>query len=184
MSPAFFCWETRFDDLFCVDGFEHLRRVPLGVNVFPHLDNFPVRADQKRAAHDSQIGFPEKRFHASYTISFNSLKCGIAQERKIQLLFCLEIRLGLHGIATAAENYRAGLVELCFGVAKLGRFADSTGSLRLGEKVKHHGLAAQFGERDFAAIVGRQTKLRCFVSHFHFDPPQESTRRAISLECH
>jgi hypothetical protein len=77
------------------------------------------------------------------TVSVDRLKFGVAEQREIQFLLGLELRLCFDGIGATAENDRAKFVKFWLCVAKLGRFRDSTGSLGLGEKIKDHPLSAQ-----------------------------------------
>jgi hypothetical protein len=117
---------------YCLENFGG---VALGWRLVPDFGYAAVGADQKRGAHDSQKRLAEELLHASRAISFNGLEFRIAQEREIQIIFGGEFALSLHFIATAAEDDGAELVKFWFGVAKLGRFVNSTRGKRLREKI-------------------------------------------------
>jgi hypothetical protein len=81
--------------------------------------------------------------------------------------------LSLHGIGATPQDNRAEFVELRFGVAKLGRFVDSTRSERFGEKIQDYRLAAQARESNLLPISRLQLKVWSFVAHlehFRFTP--------------
>src|SRR3989441_12713589 len=77
-----------------------------------------------------------------------------------------EIGLRLYCVCAATQDDRAGLVKVCFGVAKLGRFAGSTRRPCFEEEQQHDGLAAQIAKPDLLAIIGRQSKFRRLISLF------------------
>jgi hypothetical protein len=156
--PAFFSGELG-------QRFEHLRGVALWGDRFPDLRNLAVAVDQKRAPHDSQKRPTQKTLHPPRAVGLDGLEVRIAQQREVDLLLGFELCLRLDAIGATAQDRRAGLIEFCFCVAKLGRFRDSTRCVRLGEKVKHDGLAAQVRQRDFAAVIGFQPELRRLVSY-------------------
>jgi len=111
--------------------------------IVPDVLDFSVRADQERAAHDSQERFAEKFLHPARPVSLNHLEFRIAQQRKIQLVLFLEAGLGLHGIGAGAQDRYIDLFKLFLCVTKLGRFDRSTGCVRLREEKQDHALPAK-----------------------------------------
>jgi len=80
-----------------------------------------------------------------------------------------EFRLRFHGIRAAAQDRRIFRFELLDGVTKLGRFVDSTGSIRFGIEKQNHVLAAILPERHFFPVVRRHSERRRLVALFqHF----------------
>jgi len=55
---------------------------------------------------------------------------------------------------------------LLFCVTKLGRFDDSTGSVRFGKEKEEDALAGEIFERDFLAFVGFEAKGGGFGAYF------------------
>jgi len=154
-------------------GSENFGRMSFGWRFIPNFSDAAIRPDQKRGAHDSQERFAEELLHPSRSISFDGLEFRIAQQGKIQIVLGREFGLSFHFIAAAAQYDRGEFVELRFGVAKLGRFVDSTRGERLGKKIEHHRLAAQAGKRDLLPVVRLQPEIRGFVArleHFLFAP--------------
>ncbi len=138
-------------------------------DVLPDLANPSVGPDPERHAHDSEKGFPEERFHPPRAVGFDDVEFGVRQERKVQLVLDLELRLRLDGVAARADDRGVELFELLDGVTKLGRFVRSTGCIGLRIKIQDHVLAAKIGERDLFAIVGDRVKVRglvAFLEHF------------------
>src|SRR6202007_2030857 len=90
------------------------------------------------------------------------------------------LRLPFHRISAAAQDRRIFCLELLNGVAKLGRFVDSTGSIRFGIEKQNHVLSTILRERHFFTVVGRYLEgrrlvaffqhLRCFRFRCHQDP--------------
>jgi hypothetical protein len=152
--------------LFLGDGGEDFGGVAFGFDVVPGVLDLAVCADQERAAHDAQEGFPEEPFHATRTVGFNHLEVGIAEEREIDFLLFFEGRLGLDGIAAGSQDDHAQLIELLLCVTKLGRFGRSTRCVGLREEIKEYALAAEVRQRNLIAIVRFQAKVRRFVTNF------------------
>ena len=77
--------------------------------------------------------------------------------------------MSVDAITAAPQDDCAQLIKLRFGVAKLGRFVDSTRSEGFGEKIEDYGFAAQVGKSYLVAIGGLQPKIRSCVAHLeHF----------------
>ena len=111
--------------------------------IVPDVLDFSVRADQERAAHDSQERFAEKFLHPARPVSLNHLEFRIAQQRKIQLVLFLEAGLGLHWIGAGPQDRYINLFKLFLCVTKLGRFDRSTGGVRLREEKQDDTLTAK-----------------------------------------
>ena len=121
-------------ELRSLDGRQNFRRVPLGRHFVPDFADGSIRADPESHAHDSQKRFSEKTFHAPRAVGFDYAKFRVRQQRKIEFVLGLEIRLRRDGIRAAADHGRVEFLELREGVTKLGRFVGSTGSIGLREK--------------------------------------------------
>ncbi len=111
--------------------------------VVPDMLDFSVRADQKRAAHDSQKRFAEEFLHAARPVSLNHLEFRIAQQRKIQFVLFLEAGLRLHGIGAGSQDRYIDLFKLLLCVTKLGRFDRSTRGVGFREEKQDHALPAK-----------------------------------------
>ena len=140
-----------------------------GWRFVPDFCDAAVRPDQKRGAHDAKKRFAEKLLHAPCAISFDGLEFGIAQQGKIQAVLGRKFGLRFHFIAAAAQYNGGDFVELRFGVAKLGRFVDSTRSQGFRKKIEDYGFAAKARKGDVLSIGGLQPKIRSFIAHLeHF----------------
>ena len=138
-------------------------------HIVPDLPNQPVLANPVRHAHNPEERFPEEALHPSRAERFNHFKFRIGQQREIQLVLHLEFRLRFHGIRAAAQDRRIFRFKLLDGVTKLGRFVDSTGSVRFGIEKQNHVLAVIFPKRNFFAVIRRHAKQRRLVAFFqHF----------------
>lgn len=126
----------------------------LRVRFLPHVAYFRVRPNPVRHAHDSKKGFAEKTLHPPRAVDFDRVEARIREQREIQIVFGLELRLLLHGIRAASQNHGVQLFEFFLGVAKLGRFVGSTGRERLRKKEEDHILAAEIRERHLLAVIG------------------------------
>ena len=140
--------------------------MPLRRYIVPNLANQPVLIDPIRHPHDPEKRFPQEALHPSRAKRLNHLKFRVRQQREIQLVLHFEFRLRFHGIRAAAQDRRIFRFELLDGVTKLGRFVDSTGSIRFGIEKQNHVLAAIFPERHFFAVVRRHVKRRRLVALF------------------
>ena len=81
-------------------------------------------------------------------------------------MFDLELRLRFHIVRAAAQDRRVQLLEFLDCVTKLGRFVDSTRSIRFGIKVKNQILPAIILQRNSLSIVRCYRKFRSFVAFF------------------
>ena len=114
-----------------------------GFHVVPSLLDFAVGADQIRTACDALKRTAHKFLHPPGSVSLNHFVCGIAEQRKIQLLLGLEVGEELRRIRTGAQNHDAGLVKLRACVTKLGRFDRSTWGVRLRKEKQKDALAPE-----------------------------------------
>jgi hypothetical protein len=156
-----------------LDGVENFGGVAFRGRLVPDFGDAPVRADQKRGPHDSEERFAEELLHSPRAVGFDGLEFGITQQRKIQIVLGREFGLSFHLVAAAAKDDGVEFIELRFGVAKLGRFVDSTGSERFRKEIEDDWLAAEAGESDLVSVSGQQPEVRRFLSyfgHFRFTP--------------
>src|SRR5712692_11498349 len=149
----------------------------LGFNGVPDSLDFAVGIDEKRGAHDAEKRFAEKLFHAARAVGFDGCEVGVAEKREIQFVLLLESRLSLHGIGAGTKNDHTELIELRFGVTKLGRFDGSTGGVRFRIEIEQDALALEVGERDFGSLVRLEMEVGSFVACFQHritsqDPPK------------
>ena len=143
--------------------------MPLRRHIVPNLANQPVLIDPIRHPHDPEKRFPQETLHPSRAKSLNHLKFGVRQQREIQLVLHFEFRLRFYRIGAAAQDRCIFRFELLDGVTKLGRFVDSTGSIRFGIEKQNHVLAAIFPKRHLLAVVRRHPEQRRLVALFqHF----------------
>jgi len=117
--------------------------VAFGFDLVPGVLDLAIRADQECAADDAHERAPHEFFHPPGAESFEHLVCGVAQQRKIELLLHLENGQRFFGIGACAENLHAQLVEVLLCVTKLGRLDRSTGSVGLWEEEQNGALALQ-----------------------------------------
>ena len=78
----------------------------------------------------------------------------------------LELRLIFRRVRAAAQDRRIFRFELLDGVTKLGRFVDSTGSIRFGIEVQHEILPAIILQRNSLPVVRCYRKFWSFVAFF------------------
>jgi hypothetical protein len=146
--------------------------VPFGFYIVPDAFYLSVGADQKSAAHDAQERFAQKLLHAARAKSFDHFEIRIAEQGKIELLLLLEGRLSFDGIAARSQNGHALFVKLLLGVAKLGRFRGSTGSIGLGKNEKDEALAAVIAQRDVSAVISFQREIQSLVAWLKHKSPR------------
>ena len=96
--------------------------------------------------------FPKKLFIRRAPYGFDHFEFRVGQQRKSQLVLHFELFLRIHGIAAAADDRGVQLLEFLERVAKLGRFVDSTWSIRFRIKIEDQVLAA---------IIRSETVRRC-----------------------
>lgn len=132
----------------------------------PNLFDFPVWANQERAANNSLVGLAHELLGAPSAIRFDHLVSRIAEQRKIQFLFGLETLQQFHGIRAGAENDHAALVKFRFCVTKLGRLDRSTRSICFRKEKDKDALPLEIAQGDFLPSIGTQGKVRSFVSDF------------------
>ena len=160
-------------------------------HVVPNFPNQPIRPNPIRHPHDPEKRFSQETLHPSRAERLNYLELRIRKQRKIQFVLQFEFRLRFHRIGAAAQDRRIFRFELLNGVTKLGRFVDSTGSIRFGIEKQNHVLAAILRERHFFTVVGRYPEarrlvaffqhLRCFRFRCHQDP---TLPRALASKFH
>jgi hypothetical protein len=81
-------------------------------------------------------------------------------------MFELELRLRFHIVPAASQDGGIQLLELLDCVTKLGRFVDSTRSIRFGVKVENQILSVVIPQRNRLSVVRGYRKLRSFVAFF------------------
>jgi hypothetical protein len=143
--------------------------VPLGRDLIPNLFDLAIGINQKSATHNSHERAAHEFLHAPGPVGLNGLVIGIAQERKVQLAFGLEIGKRFHGIRAHAQDHRTGLFKLLEGVTKLGRFGDSTGSIGFGKEKQDYVLAGKILQGYGGTAIGMQRKLWSFVTELKHD---------------
>jgi hypothetical protein len=146
--------------------------VAFGFDDGPKFLDFAGFADDERTADDAHEGAAHKLFFLPGAEFLNRLVGRIAEQREIETVLFLEGSKGVHGIGAHAENGDVELVELLLCVTKLGRFDDSTGSVRSGKEKKEDALAGEIFEGDFLAFVGFEAKGGGFGAYFeHLNVP-------------
>jgi hypothetical protein len=100
-------------------------------------------ADEEGAANDAHKGAAHELFFLPCAEFLNGFVGGIAEQRKIELVFFLEGSEGIDGIRAHAEDGDAEFVEFFLCVTKLGRFDGSTGGVGFGEEEEQDALASK-----------------------------------------
>lgn len=125
----------------------------LGLHVVPDFFDLSVRPDEEGTAGDAHERSAHELFHSPGTVGFDRFVFRIAQQREIELLLFLESHLCFHGIGAYPKDNHTQLIELRFGVTKLGRFDRSTGSVGFWKEKEEHALAFEVFQRDFLTVV-------------------------------
>jgi hypothetical protein len=139
--------------LFLREEFENFGGVAFGFDEGPDVFDFAGLADEEGAADDAHVGAAHELFFLPGAEFSDGFVRGIAEERKIQILFGLEGGLGFNGIDAEAKDGDAELIEFFFCVTKLGRFYRSTGGVGFGVEEEEDALAGEVFEREFFAFV-------------------------------
>jgi hypothetical protein len=143
--------------------------VAFGADGVPDLFDFAVGADQKTAANDSLEQATHEFFAAPRAVGLDHLVRGIAEQREIQFVLVAEVLQGLHRVGAGSEDGDTELVELLFGVAKLGRFDRSTGSIRFWKKEEQNAAPFELLQRELFAAVGGEGEFGSFVADFEHE---------------
>src|ERR1700730_8124035 len=139
----------------------------------PDGADLSVWTDPIRHPHDSQKRFSQETFHAPCTVRLDHFEFRVGEQRKSQFVFHLEFFLRFHGIAATAHDRGVQLIEFLEGVTKLGRFVDSTRSIRFRIKIKDHVFVAIVPQRNGRAAVVGYREARSLVAYFeHVDSPR------------
>jgi hypothetical protein len=120
--------------------------VAFGRDVVPQSANSAVLADPERHAHDAEERFAEEGFHAPRAVGLDDFEFRVGEQREIQLVLGLELRLCFNGVAATTDDRGIQLLELVGGVAKLGRFIRSTGRVGFREEIENQILSTKIGE--------------------------------------
>jgi hypothetical protein len=140
--------------------------VALGSDEGPDVFDLAGFADEKGTADDAHEGAAHELFFLPGSEFPDGLMGGVAEQRKIEILFGFEGSLGFDGIGTQAQDGDTQLVEVLFCVAKLGRFDGSTGGVGFGVEENEDALAGEVFEREFLAFVGLQAEGGSFDTGF------------------
>ena len=132
----------------------------------PEFLDFGGFADEEGTADDAHVGAAHKLFFLPGAEFLDGFVGGIAEQGEIESVLFLERNKCFDGISAHAENGNTEMVELLFCVTKLGRFDDSTGSVRFGKEKEEDALAGEIFERDFLAFVGFEAKGGGFGAYF------------------
>ena len=71
----------------CFTASQDFGRMALGRRFVPNFGDAAVGTDQERGAHDAQKRFAQELLHAPRAVGFDGLEFGIAQQRKVQIIF-------------------------------------------------------------------------------------------------
>lgn len=132
----------------------------------PNFFELAVRADEKRAADDTEKGFAEEFLHAARAVGFDGFEFRIAEQIEIQLLLGFERGLGFDRVAACAEDDDAKLVEVMLCVTKLGRFGRSTGCICFGIEKEDDTPAEKIGKRNIGTCVVLEGERGGFTAYF------------------
>ena len=124
----------------------------------PEFFDFAGFADEEGTADDAHEGAAHEMLFLPGTEFFDGFVGGVAEQRKIKILFRLERGLGFDGVCAHAEDGDAELVEVIFCVAKLGRFNGSTGGVGFGIEKEEDAPAGEVFQRDGLVLVGFQVE--------------------------
>ena len=149
----------------------------LGLYAVPDFFGLSVRPDEEGAAGDAHERSAHEFFYSPSTVGFDRFVFRIAQQREIELLLFLESRLCFHGIGAYPKDNHTQLIELRFGVTKLGRFDRSTGCIGFWKEKKEHALASEVFERDFSVLICLELKIGSLVADSRY------IRRCFCLSC-
>ena len=73
-------------------------------DLFPHLADFAVRPDPEGNARNAKERFSQEAFQAPRVVRLHHIFLGVGQQRKVQFIFGLELRLRRGRIGAAADN--------------------------------------------------------------------------------
>jgi hypothetical protein len=147
--------------------------MPFGRHFVPDGADFSVGTDPIRHAHNAQKRFPQETFHAPCAVRLDDCEFRVGQQRKSKLVLPFEFFLRFDGVAAAANDGTVQFRELRQGVTELGRFVDSTGSIRFRIKIEDQVLVAIILHRDGRAAIVLHLKVRSPVANLeHLHPPR------------
>ncbi|HKE34284.1 MAG TPA: hypothetical protein VKB66_03740 [Candidatus Acidoferrum sp.] len=150
---------------------QHFGGVAFGLDGGPGGLDFAGFAYEKRAADDTHELAPHKLLLLPGAVGFDGFVSWIAEQGEIKFVFGLEQGLAFDRVGAHAKDSHFASVELLFGVAKLGRFDDSTWCVGFGEEEKQDALALEILESDGFVFVGLKAERRGFVAGLeHGDP--------------
>ncbi len=151
--------------------------VAFGLHAVPDFFDLSVRPDEEGTAGDAHERSAHKLLQSPGAVGFDRFVFRIAQQREIELQLFLESRLCFHGIGAYPKDNHTQLIELRFGVTKLGRFDRSTGCVGFWKEKEEHALAFEVFERDFFVLIGLELKIGSFVADSRY------IRRCFCLCC-
>jgi hypothetical protein len=133
----------------CESGFhagQDFGGVTLGFDFGPDFLDRSGTVDQNGAAGDSLETAAHKPLQAPRPVGFDHFVVRIAQQKKIQLLFCPEALEQLDRIGADTHDGHLLLVEFFFCVTKLGRLDRSTRGVGFGIKENDGAPALEVAE--------------------------------------
>jgi hypothetical protein len=140
--------------------------VAFGFDGVPDDFDFSVGADQETAADNSFELAAHEFFVAPGAVSGDHFVAGVAEQRKIELVFVGEFFQRLHGVCAGSQDGDTEPVELRFGVTKLGRFDGSARGVGFGKEEEKDATAFEIFEREMFAGVGSQREFGGFLADF------------------
>ena len=81
---------------------------------------------------------------------------GVGEEGEVEAVLVAELAVARHVVRRDPQHHGARGLEVRGAVAEGARLLGAAGRVVLGIEVQHHGLAAEIGELDLAAVVGGQ----------------------------
>ena len=115
----------------------------VGLYVFEDVLDFAVGSDEE--------GRPRNPHHfpAVHVLLFDHVELVrdfflvVGKKRVREFLFFFKLLLSGRFVGRDAENYKAGLLQLCVCIAEPASLNGSTRRVRLGIEEQHHGLASE-----------------------------------------
>jgi hypothetical protein len=148
------------------DALEDGGGVAFGFDEGPDFFDFAGFSDEEGTADDAHEGAAHELFFLPGAEFCDGLVGGIGEQRKIDLVLCLEGGLGFDGIGAHAEDGHIVLVEFLLGVTKLGRFDGSTGGVGFGVEEEEEALALEISQGDKRIVVGFEAEAGGLCAEF------------------
>src|SRR5262245_9578239 len=162
----------------CLHCLQHVLDVPGHLHLVPDVGHGAGLVDQEGGALDAHVLAAVETLLDPGAVLLADLAVFVGYQRKVELVLLLELVVAIDAVLGDADHLRLDLGEVGQRIAEATGLCGAARRVVLWVEVEHHRLAAQLGQFQRLAAVGRRGEIRRLLACLdaHSSPPFSSRR--------